>query len=118
MDEIEYSLVELHQTPKDGEWPEAINIMRNQYGNVEDVPINNVVGTEPTLEKGHLDAVTGGKALHASSKLPILYKVGNQYVVGDGNHRVTADYLNNKTTTRALVLDFDKLSKLVDLDDF
>lgn len=96
------------QEPKSGpEYAKLITKMRNKFGTIEEVPIAQILATEKYLDP----AVKHSKRAKPSSKLPILYKQGNKYIVGDGNHRIVRTYLKGKKTVKGLVLDADEILK-------
>ena len=82
----------------------ALRKMRGRVGKIENIPIKQIIGTEKYLVKDKIMSLLKGDS-KSSSKLPILYKQNNKYYVGDGNHRIAAEFLSKKPTVRALVLD-------------
>lgn len=91
------------------EYGNILKQSRQRYGQVTDVPIKKLIATEPFLDKKHLDKIVKGEPTDPSDKLPNIYKIGNTYYIGDGNHRVVAASLQGNQTVRTLLLDVDKL---------
>jgi hypothetical protein len=118
MDEIDGTLSELYKQEHNmnkfssaDEYAKAIVEQRNKYGEIKDIPIDAVLATETHLHKDHIDSILKGSVAKSSSGLPILYKMGNVFFVGDGNHRVAAEKIRGSKTVKALVLDGDKILK-------
>ena len=81
---------------------------QNALGIKTTVPINKLIGTESYLEPTGLKRKPGDRF---SSELPVIYKVDNNLVISDGNHRVVQAHLNGETEIKALVLDVDALEQ-------
>lgn len=86
---------------------------RQKYGDVTNIPIDKLIATEPLLDKKHLDKVMQGKSTKPADDLATVYKVGDKYYIGDGNHRVAAAALQGNQTVKVLLLDIDKLKNLL-----
>ncbi len=89
----------------------AIQTMRERVGSVVNLPISSLIGTEPYLDEDHLKAVMSNTNVMSSGKTPVVYKLDNKYIVGDGNHRVVAAHLNGVKKIKALLIDLDKLTR-------
>jgi len=123
-DEVEGELVSLYKQEhgidefvSGREYGKAAKIQRQKYGKIADIPINNITSSESHLYKPQVDALVSGAQIKTSSDIPILYKVGNEYIVGDGNHRVTAELLKGNKSVKALVLDLSELSKQLKIEN-
>lgn len=111
MDSVDTALVSMvpgHEKLSGGNYGATVIKAREQAGTEQDVPIKQMVSTEKYLVSDQIKALMQGRA-RSSSKLPLLYKDGDTYYIGDGNHRIAADFLNKRPTTRALVLDANKI---------
>jgi len=97
------------------EYGNILKQSRQKYGKITNIPIKKLIATEPFLDKNHLDKIMKGEATTPSDKLPNVYKVGNAYYIGDGNHRVVAAALQGNQTVKVLLLDVDKLKNSLTL---
>jgi len=95
------------------EYVTATRFGKEKLGKVQNIPISKIYATEELLYEPQLKAIIAGSA-KSSSDMPILYKIGAKYVVGDGNHRIAAALLNKEKSIKALVLDSSKILKLMD----
>jgi len=95
-----------------GNWIKAVSSQKQKYGKTQEVPVNNLISAESHLYEPHLNKLTNGENVESTGKLPIIYKVENEYLVADGNHRVVADIMKGNKTTKALVLDLVELSNM------
>ena len=116
MDEVEGELLDRYKKENNiiqslvgKEYGDAIKKLRYRYGQVITVPISNLTSIEPFLYKDHLDTLLRGG--ERKPDLPLVYKMGSNYLIGDGNHRVVADYLGGKKSTKVVLMDLDKLWK-------
>ena len=82
---------------------------RDKYVDIVDIPILNLTSLEKRLNSKHLRALMAGENVKTSSELPEVYKMGNLYVVSDGNHRVAAAFINGDDSIKARLLDMDKV---------
>lgn len=96
------------------EYGRAIKEQRKKFGEITNVPLNKILATETHLYKDHIDQIIKGGDVKSSSELPILYKMGEIYFVGDGNHRVAAEMLRGKKSIKAIVLDSDRILKQIE----
>jgi len=111
MDDVDSELAELipNRANLAGKaYGNALEKVRHKVGTVQEVPINQIVSTEKYLVKGQINALVRGIA-KSSSQMPILYKDGNTYYPGDGNHRIAADYISKKNSVKGLVLDAQEI---------
>jgi len=111
MDDIDSELAELIPNRANlvgREYGTALEKIRYKVGTVQEVPINQIISTEKYLVKDQIRALIKGGA-KSSSDMPVLYKQGNTYYPGDGNHRIVAQYLSKKNTVRGLVLDAETI---------
>ena len=116
MDDIDGALAQaymqehgLKEFSSGAEYAKALQEQRKRFGEVVDVPLNRILASETHLHKDHIDQIIKGGDVKSSSELPILYKMGDIYFVGDGNHRVAAEMLRGGKSVKALVLDGDKI---------
>lgn len=86
----------------------AMKEIYKSIGDIQNVPLDKVIAGERTLFTHQLAALRAGTA-NSSSDIPIIYKLKNNYVVADGNHRVAIEYLDNATHIRALVVDLNNI---------
>lgn len=92
------------------EYGNAVKIMRERVGSVVSLPISSLTATEPYLDEDHLNAILNNtKRLQTSSKIPVVYKLGDKFIIGDGNHRIVAEYKSGAKKIKALLVDLDKL---------
>jgi len=111
MDEIDRTAYEMFPENKGlsgSAYGMAMKKARAKIGTVEQVPMQQIVSTEKYLKTSQLAAILNGKA-KSSSDYPILYKQGNTYIAGDGNHRIAAQFIKQQPTIKALVLDGAKI---------
>jgi len=116
MDEVDGDLVTLYKQergikefPSGAEYGKALQVQRNKFGEITNIPLNKILASETHLHKDHIDKIIKDGDITASSKLPILYKMGAVYFVGDGNHRIAAEMIRGKKSVEALVLDADRI---------
>lgn len=119
-DEVEGELANLYkkehgitQFQSGRDYANALKIQRKKFGKIIDVPINKITASEPHLYQQQLDALLQNKDVRKSSEIPIIYKIGKDYIVGDGNHRIAATAMQGNKSIKALVLDFDKINKQI-----
>jgi hypothetical protein len=111
MDDIDGTLTDLYKQEhgieklERAEYTKSIHVQREKYGEIVDVPLDRILSTETHLDKKHIDALTKGTDVKISSVYPVLYKKGNVYFVGDGNHRVAVEQMKGGKSIRAIVLD-------------
>jgi len=115
-DEVESTLIQRYKQEngieqlQGREYGNALQMMRERVGSVEILPISSLIATEPYLDEGHLNAtVNNTERLKTSSKMPVVYKMGDKLIIGDGNHRIVAEHLKGKKQIKALLVDLDKL---------
>jgi len=104
MEEIEDEYKEyygVNMRPKD---------IADNYGKVMSVPLNKIITTEKWLKKEQIEAIMNNNA-KSSSELPIFYYEDGKYVVGDGNHRIVAAYLNKERSIKGRVLSLEFLNE-------
>lgn len=77
---------------------------RLAYGEMESVPLSNILASEDMLDGKHLDALVNHKATTSTSGDVTLLKVGNKYYAQDGNHRIAAAQQRGENEINALVL--------------
>lgn len=111
MDDIDGTLTDLYKQERGieklqrAEYRKSIHVQREKFGEVTDVPLDRILSTEPRLDKDHIDALIKGEDVKISSVYPVLYKKGDAYFIGDGNHRVAAEKIKGAKAVRAIVLD-------------
>lgn len=114
-DEVEGELVDLYKRENNIEsltgraYGDALKLMRDRVGSVVSLPIASLIATEPYLEEDHLNAIMADPGTKASGKMPVVYKLGDKLIIGDGNHRVVAAYRGGAKRVKALLMDLDKL---------
>ena len=85
------------------------------YNMVQDVPIDSIVGTEVKLNKKHLDRIKGGWV--GEKGLPWAYTLNNKdYIMMDGNHRVSSAKLEGKPSVKMYVLDITRMDEFPDYE--
>jgi len=123
-DEVEGKLVDIYK--KENNVEEFENLydysfvakdQRKKYGVVMDVRVNQIIASEEKLYSGHIDSLKSGKDVKTSSEKPFVYKLGDDYIVGDGNHRIAAAVTQGAKTVNVSVLDLDKLKKQLNITD-
>lgn len=115
-DEVESELVDQYKRKNNikrltgRDYGKVLKSIRDRVGSVVSLPISSLIATEPYLDKGHLDALLNNTAeLPPSSEIPVVYKLGGKHLVGDGNHRVVAEYRRGGKKVKALLMDLDKM---------
>ncbi len=118
MDDIDERLIALYKKEQNitsglrgAELMAAGKKQNEKYGTVINVPISGIIPTEEYLVQKQIDNINNGTA-KTSSRLPIVYKLGDKYVIGDGNHRIAAAFLRGEQTIKSLVLDGTKIKKI------
>ena len=104
----------IERFPTGEEYGKALQEQRRKVGEVVDVPLDRILASETHLHKDHIDKIIKGGDVKSSSEFPILYKMGNIYFVGDGNHRVAAEMIRGGRSVKAIVLDGDKILKQIE----
>lgn len=92
-----------------GELGSILKQYRNKFTDVVELPILRLTSIEKRLNSKHLKKLIQGSNVESSSDLPSVYKMGNLYVVSDGNHRVAAAFINGEDTIKVRLLDMDKV---------
>jgi hypothetical protein len=82
----------------------------DKYGKVMNVPLSNIIATEKWLKRDQIESIMNNSAT-SSSELPIFYYEDGKYVVGDGNHRIVAAYLNKESSIKGRVLALEFLNE-------
>ena len=115
-DEVENELVDQYKRKNNiksltgRDYGKVLKSIRDGVGSVVSLPISSLIATEPYLDKAHLDAVLNNTAeLPPSSEIPVVYKLGGKFLIGDGNHRVVVEYERGMKKIKALIMDLDKL---------
>lgn len=92
----------------DGQSHETVRAIRDEMKNtqptIEDVPHNIMITGQDYVSGEGLKQYLE----NPSDKLPLIYVHDGKYVVLDGNHRIVADILNGKTSTKCNVKYVDK----------
>ena len=91
-----------------GEIGKIVVAGREKYGDIEQVPIDQIGAIEPYLYADHLKSLVGGGNVKASSKYPFLLKYNGRYIAADGTHRIVAAMQRGEGTIQALVIDLNK----------
>jgi len=81
---------------------------RLRWGNIEEIPIEQISAIEPYLYPEHLKSLVAGEDVKVSSKQPLILKYDDRYIAADGNHRIVAAMQRGEKTIQALVLDLNK----------
>lgn len=117
MDDVDGELAAAYKTehgmeefPSGRDYAKALQIQRKKYGVVADVPLDKLIPTEQYLDKVQIDKIIKGGDVKSSSELPILYKTGDMYLIGDGNHRAAAVAISGGKSVKALVLDPEQIN--------
>lgn len=93
-----------HQVPNTPqEYVDAMNGVWKRYGKSIDVPIDQIVASEPLLSKSSL---AGGY-----SEPPRIIKIDDIFFIIDGNHRVVRAHQSGNSTVQAIVLDADAIEQ-------
>lgn len=79
----------------------------HRLAKVETVPISKILGTEKWLNSDKIKAIRAGNNSSSSSEFPVLFQIGDKFIVSDGNHRIVALALNGEKTIRASVFTAD-----------
>ena len=79
-----------------------------RYAKTVDIPIANLTCTEVNLYEDHLQRLIRGEG---KKELPLISKMGDVFLVNDGNHRVVAEHLKGNATVRVKLLDIDALEE-------
>lgn len=94
-DDIVYKLVLRDVSEKEynsfnrDQYIKANRYAREKYSKIENVPFVKIIGTEPTLDRVHVDRLKqDGNRNGKSTAL----KHNDKYYLMDGNHRVAAEY--------------------------
>lgn len=82
---------------------------RMAVGNMETVPISQVLASEDMVDPQHLDALINQKSTTAPSGEVTLLKYQGKYYVQDGNHRIAGAAGRGDKEINALVLDLDNI---------
>ncbi len=117
-DEVEGELVELYKREHGisefksaQEYGDASKIQRNKYGVITNIAIDKLLAGEAGIYKRQVDALMKGGDVKTSSDLPIVYKMGNNYIIGDGNHRAAVAAMKGEKTLKVVLMDLDKLAR-------
>lgn len=117
MDDVDGELARAYKTehnieefPSGRDYGNALRSQRKKYGVVVDIPLDKIIPTEQYLYKDQIDNIIKGGNVKSSSELPILYKMGDGYFVGDGNHRIAAVAISGGKSIKTLVLDPEKIN--------
>ena len=115
-DEIDSDLIDAYRKANNvarnltlSEMGSALKQYRDKYTEMVDIPILNLTSLEKRLNSKHLRALMSGANVKTSSDMPDVYKMGNLYVVSDGNHRVAASFINGEDSIKVRLLDMDKV---------
>jgi len=121
-DEVELSLMQRAYQAEGGtgdiplnQYKARITALRNVIGKVVTVDPKTLISSEPTLHQDHMDALLSGKKVKMSSDIPVVYKMGNKVIIGDGNHRVAADFIRGGKS-KVLLVDLMGLAKKYQID--
>ena len=85
----------------------------NKLGKVQNIDINKLIPMEPDYDKAHTDSIT-------KSDPATVYLHNGKYYIGDGNHRVLADYNKGQQQTSANVINVQDIidrTHQLDLDN-
>jgi len=83
--------------------------LRRECGRTTTIAIDKLISIEPDFSKAHVDKITG-----SDTKLPLVFKIKNEYVIADGNHRIIAKYLSGDKTVAVNSVDIKDFVDLVD----
>lgn len=109
---IELKAAGREDRPKGREYGKAIRLVRKKYGQPTTIDPSKVIATETHLEQSHIDAILNNAERMTSGDMPTVYKFEGKLIVGDGNHRIAANYIN-KSPSQVLLVDLDSLSKKI-----
>lgn len=115
MDEAVYKFVfqdasqeEMYNSLPPREKANMVKEMRDHLTQPKTLPISQLISTEPTIDKSHLDALKAGSTQHKGNAFVFKYK--NKNVIADGNHRVIAAFFNGDKNVTVDFLDVDAIS--------
>lgn len=74
---------------------------------VQDVMLDNLVAVQNRVDPKKVAALQGARQAGGSIKHPVVVQAGGKLLIGDGHHRLAADWLDGKATAPAHFLDLD-----------
>lgn len=92
----------------------AKNAVNKKYGKIAEVSIENLITIEANLYEPALHQMKQGK--NFTSALPLIYKVNDDLLIADGNHRIVNELNMGKTTTKIFVIDIGQLAQQLQIE--